>query len=739
MKITVVPHSGFCFGVSRAVGTVEKLIEEGRRIYTFGKLIHNPDILNELEGKGVKTASDGDVDTLGRADAPTCVVFRAHGVTADIEKRLKEYAEKNENLTVVDCTCPYVKKIRDIVASPVYVGYIKLIFGEKDHPEVRGIASCASGTKHVFGSCEELNELKDVIKSELDASKGIITVAQTTQNQKEYIKIKKIIENLFANSIFFDTICKTSERQSETERIAKESDAMIIIGGRDSSNTRRLYEIAKKYCDDTRFIESAGDLFSPDGKFIFEHIPEKVGIAAGASTPGNKIQEVINSMEEIKSTENFAQMLDESFKTLNTGDVVRGIVTLVTPAEVQVDIGAKVTGIMTLENVTNDPTAKLQDLFKVGDEIEAVAFRVSDVDGVAQLSKKKVDAENDWKAVESAFENKETLEGKVTEVTEKGATVIYRNCRIFVPMSQLPHRRIEDNMALANTVQKFVIIDIRDGRDGRKGRKNAIGSIRAITDMERREKINKFWDEIEEGKHYTGKVRTITSYGAFVDLGGVDGMVHTSELSWRRISSPKEVVSVGDTIEVFVKSFDREKNRISLGYKTEESNPWTIFKAKYKVGDVANVKIRSTLPFGAFAELVPGVDGLIHISQLADAKVARASDVVTVGEYYDAKITEIDDEKQKVSLSIRALIEKPEKVPAADEPAETMIYSTDAPEADEKAEEAAPAEAPAETPAEEPAPEKKPVKRTRKKAAPAEEAAPAETPAEEKKEETPAE
>ncbi|MBO4217410.1 MAG: 4-hydroxy-3-methylbut-2-enyl diphosphate reductase, partial [Clostridia bacterium] len=688
MQITVVPHSGFCFGVSRAVGTVEKLIGEGKKIYTFGKLIHNPDILDGLEKSGVRIAGDADVDALGTSETPVCVVFRAHGVTADIEEKLNGYAEKNENLTVVDCTCPYVKKIRGIVASPEYDGYIKLIFGEKDHPEVRGIASCASGIKHVFGSCGELEELSEVIKSELSSSKGIITVAQTTQNQKEYIKIKKIIENLFPNSIFFDTICKTSERQSETERIAKESDAMIIIGGRDSSNTKRLFEIARQYCEDTRFIESAGDLFSPDGKFIFEHIPEKIGIAAGASTPGNKIQEVINSMEEIKSTENFAQMLDESFKTLNTGDVVRGIVTLVTPAEVQVDIGAKVTGIMTLENVTNDPTAKLQDLFKVGDEIEAVAFRVSDVDGVAQLSKKKVDAENDWKAVESAFENKETLEGKVTEVTEKGASVIYRNCRIFVPMSQLPHRRIEDNMALANTVQKFVIIDIRDGRDGRKGRKSAIGSIRAITDMERREKINKFWDEIEEGKHYTGKVRTITSYGAFVDLGGVDGMVHTSELSWRRISSPKEVVSVGDTIEVFVKSFDREKNRISLGYKTEESNPWTIFKSKYSVGDVANVKVRSTLPFGAFAEIVPGVDGLIHISQLADAKVARAADVVTVGEYYDAKITEIDDEKQKVSLSIRALIEKPAEAPAADEPAETMIYSTDAPAA-EKAEEAA--------------------------------------------------
>ncbi len=736
MQITVVPHSGFCFGVSRAVDTVGKLVAEGKKIYTFGKLIHNPDIMRGFENSGVMIAGENDVDALGESAEPVCVVLRAHGVTADIESKLRGYGEKNKNLTVIDCTCPYVRKIRGIVASPEYKDHIKLIFGERDHPEVRGISSCAVGKKYVFGSPEELAAVADEIKADVSSSKGIITVAQTTQNQKEYIKIKKIIENLYAKSIFFDTICKTSERQSETERIAKESDAMIIIGGRDSSNTKRLFEIARQFCPDTRFIESAEDLWTSDGGFIFGHIPDKVGIAAGASTPGYIIQEVINRMEEIKSTENFAQMLDESFKTLNTGDVVRGVVTLVTPAEVQVDIGAKVTGIMTLENVTNDPTAKLQDLFKVGDEVEAVAFRVSDVDGVAQLSKKKVDAENDWKAVENAFNNKETLEGKVVEVTEKGASVQYRNCRVFVPMSQMPHRRIEDNMALANTVQKFVIIDIRDGRDGRRGRKSVIGSIRAITDQEKREKIEKFWEEIEEGKHYTGKVRTITSYGAFVDLGGVDGMVHTSELSWRRISSPKEVVSVGDTIEVFVKSFDREKNRISLGYKTEESNPWTIFKSKYNVGDVVNVKVRSTLPFGAFAEIIPGVDGLIHISQLADTKVARAADVVTVGEYYDAKITEIDDEKQKVSLSIRALIEKPVKeVEEPEAAAETMVYSTDAP-AETVAETAAEtvAEPAAEAPAEAPA-EKKPVKRTRKKA-------PAEKPAEaapEAKEETPAE
>ena len=360
--------------------------------------------------------------------------------------------------------------------------------------------------------------------------------------------------------------------------------------------------------------------------------------------------------EEIKSTEgmeeSFEELLNQSFKTLNTGDTVRGVVTSVSGTEVHVDIGQKVTGIITLENATDDPQAKLEDLFKIGDEVEAVAIRVSDLDGIATLSKKKVDAQNNWEKVVAAKENGEVLEGKVIEAVKGGVIVYALGQKIFIPASQTPVPKDADLSTLVGTKQKFKIIDIKDQR------RRAVGSIRVVAREERKAQLEKFWSEIEVGKHYTGKVKSLTSYGAFVDLGGIDGMVHITELSWLRAVSPKDVVSVGDTLEVYVKDFDREKNRISLGYKTEETNPWKLFTEKYEVGDVAPVTIVSMMPFGAFAQILPGVDGLIHISQIADRKLASPSEVLKKGQVVDAMITDIDRDNHKVSLSIRALLGK---------------------------------------------------------------------------------
>ena len=350
--------------------------------------------------------------------------------------------------------------------------------------------------------------------------------------------------------------------------------------------------------------------------------------------------------------ENFAQLLEESFKTLNTGDTVRGIVTSVTGTEVHVDIGSKVTGILTLDNVTDDPQAKLEDLFKIGDEVEAVAVRVSDLDGIATLSKKKIDAHNNWSKIIEAKEAETVLEGKVIEAVKGGVIIAALSQKIFVPASQTTVAKDGDLSTLVGSVQKFKIIDIKEDR------RRAVGSIRVVAREERKALLENFWANIEVGKHYTGKVKSLTSYGAFVDLGGVDGMVHSSELSWLRISSPKDVVSIGDTLEVFVKDFDREKNRISLGYKTEDTNPWKLFTDKYTVGDVAPVTIVSMMPFGAFAQIIPGVDGLIHISQIANKKLASPAEVLEKGQVVDAKIIDIDTENCKVSLSIRALLEE---------------------------------------------------------------------------------
>lgn len=376
--------------------------------------------------------------------------------------------------------------------------------------------------------------------------------------------------------------------------------------------------------------------------------------------------------------ENFEKMLDETeCSTLNTGDVVTGTVTHVSDAELQLDVGAGVTGYIKADQISNDPSFKLTENFKNGDKVEAFVIRVSDIEGVAELSKKRVDADKNWQNIVVACEEKTVLEGKVAEAV-KGGVVIYCNSnRVFVPASQTGVPKDGDLSTLVGTTVQFKIIEVKPG-------KKAIGSIRVVQREARRAQEAEFWANIEVGKTYTGVVKSMTSYGAFVDLGGVDGMVHLTELSWKHIKNPAEVVSIGDEITVFVKSFDPEKKRISLGYKTEETNPWNIFKSQYAVGDIASVKIVSMMPFGAFAEIVEGVDGLIHISQIAMQRIAKPADILENGQIVDARIIDIDDEKQKVSLSIRSLLE--EAAAAAEAMPEDYAAETEeAPAAEEAA------------------------------------------------------
>ncbi|MBQ8185369.1 MAG: S1 RNA-binding domain-containing protein, partial [Clostridia bacterium] len=417
------------------------------------------------------------------------------------------------------------------------------------------------------------------------------------------------------------------------------------IGGKDSSNTAKLYDICKKICPQTHRIERPSELAELN---LIMSAHTKVGIAAGASTPSGIIQEVYKIMSEMK--ENFEELLESSFKTLNTGDIVTGIVTNVTDAELTLDLGAQVTGFIKAEQITDDPSVKLTEMFHKGDEIEARVGRVSDIEGIAELSKKAVDSAKSWQKIVDACESGEVLCGKVVDVIKGGVTVLVGANRIFVPASHTGVPKDGDLMTLKGTEVNLKVIEIKGNR--------AIGSIRLVLREERRAKEAAFWASIEEGKVYTGAVKSMTSYGAFVDLGGVDGMVHKTELSWTPIASPADVVSVGQEITVFVKSFDAEKKRISLGYKTDDTNPWYLFTGKYAVGDVASVKIVNMMPFGAFAEIVDGVDGLIHISQIALEKIGKPADVLKLGQVVDAKIIAIDEENQKVSLSIRALLEE---------------------------------------------------------------------------------
>ncbi len=646
MEITVAKYAGFCFGVERAVSTVEEMIKnkDEKKIYTVGTLIHNPEITEKFKSRGVVALEEDDIDKILESDENSIAfVIRAHGVKKEIEEKIKS-AKKERNISLVDCTCPFVSKIHKIMDENTTEDTFTFLFGSTSHPEVIGIASHIKGERFIFDTYDELSDFFKSDKAKNIPEKMTILASQTTQNLSEYKKCQEFIKKVCTNTLIFDTICSVTEnRQREVEKISKTSDAVLVIGGKNSSNTKKLYDISKKNNDMTFFVERFCDI----PKNITQM--SKVGIAAGASTPGYMIEEVKKIMSE---QENFAQLLDESFKTLNTGDKVSGVVTSVSNTEVHVDIGSKVTGILTLENVTDDPSAKLENLFKVGDKIEAVAVRVSDIDGIATLSKKKVDAQNNWQKIVEAAENDTVIEGKITEVVKGGVVAYALSNRVFIPASQTMVPRNGNLASIVGTVQKFKIIEVNPEKH------HAVGSIRKPAVEERKANEENFWANIEEGKHYVGKVKSLTNYGAFVDLGGVDGMVHSSELSWTRISNPKDVVSIGDEIEVFVKAFDREKGRVSLGYKTEETNPWNEFTSKYQVGDVADAKIVSIMPFGAFAQILPGVDGLIHISQIANKKLATPAEVLKKGDEVKVKVIDIDTENKKISLSIRALLDE---------------------------------------------------------------------------------
>ncbi|MBR2850192.1 MAG: 4-hydroxy-3-methylbut-2-enyl diphosphate reductase, partial [Clostridia bacterium] len=650
MEITVAKNAGFCFGVKRATDSLEAAIKsksEGERIFTLGTLIHNDTYNAMLKDKGVRVTSIDEVRALSESassDAPVTIFIRAHGIPKQDEALLSSLSEKNPYFRYFDCTCPFVKKIHNIAKQHSSEDNILLVLGGSEHPEVVGILSYFEHEKYVFADSGELEKaIENGLFVKLN-NKTPILVAQTTQKLSEWRKAQKLLKKVYTNPLIFDTICSvTDERQKEAASLSAESDLMIVIGGRESSNTAKLFAVCKENCPHTLRIERADELAVDN--LIKTSAHTRVGIAAGASTPSGVIQEVYNKMSEMN--ENFEAMLAESFKTLNTGDIVTGTVTYVTDAEIQLDVGAQVTGIIKAEQITDDPSVKLTELYKKGDQIEGRVGRVSDIEGIAELSKKAVDSARNWQKIVTANEEGAVVTGKVVEVIKGGVNVLVGATKVFVPASQTGIAKDGDLSVLKGQEVSLKVIEIKGNR--------AIGSIRVVQRELRRANEAAFWENIEEGKVYTGTVKSMTAYGAFVDLGGVDGMVHKTELSWKPIASPAAVVSVGDEITVFVKSFDAEKKRISLGYKTDDTNPWYLFTSKYAVGDVASVKIVSLMPFGAFAQIVDGVDGLIHISQIAQQKIGKPADVLEVGQVVDAKIIAIDEEKQKVSLSIRAL------------------------------------------------------------------------------------
>ncbi len=652
MKITLSKNSGFCPGVKRADIEIRKLLnirKSNEEIYTLGDIIHNQHYTDELASLGVKNTSFEKIEELieNRTDKNIIVVIRTHGIPKEQDQKLRNLEVLNKNFKVLDMTCPSVKRIHKIVEQNTNENTCFLLFCNENHPEAIGIMSYAKGEKHAISTSKDIENIDF-------QGKVPILCSQTTENLEIFAEIKKNLKKLCTNAIFFDTICSVTEnRQNEAIRIAKESDCMIIIGGKESSNTRKLYELCSKNCPSAIWIESAKDLLAD-----FPDRAECVGITAGASTPDGIITEVIKVMENKEM--DFETLLEDTLKTLHTGDTVNGIVCTIGDNEIKLDLGVKVTGVLTKEQITDDPNANLRDMFKVGDEIAVFVIRVDDKAGLATVSKKRVDADNSWIVVKEAFDNEEILEGKVVSANKGGVIVSALNNSIFVPASQTGVAKGADFSALVGTTQKVKIIEFDVNK------KRALGSIKVVLNAEKQAREDAIWATLEVGKHYEGTVKNLAAYGAFVDIGGVDGMVHNTELSWKRIKHPSQVVSVGQKIEVFIKELDAEKRRITLGYKTEEMDVWYQFVKVHEEGEIVSGKIVSLTPFGAFAEVSEGVEGLIHISAISTQRINAPADVLNIGDVVDVKIIKIDDENRKLSLSIRAITEAAEKAAAAE-------------------------------------------------------------------------
>lgn len=649
MCITVAKSAGFCFGVNRAINIVNSLLDKNVKVSTLGPIIHNMEVVNELEIRGCKA-----VENIDEVENGATLVIRSHGVPKYVIDKLVENGVKYE-----DATCPFVKKIHNIVANPDNKDGIVLIAGNSVHPEVEGIIGHCSTECHTFKNSEEIDEIYNIILKK--NNKQVFVVAQTTFDTKEWKKCVKKIKKLCTNAKIFDTICNaTSVRQTEADLLAAQSDFMVVIGDRHSSNTGKLFDICKRQCDNTVLIETADELNANQVS-----VAEKIGVTAGASTPARIIKEVLDTMSEIKSgvtngEESFEALLEESLKNLNTNERVMGTVLSIAPNEVQVDVGRKQTGFIPANELSNDPNAKPEDIVKVGDKIELLIMKTNDQEGTIMLSKRRVDAAKGWEILESKVESQEVLTGKVTEAVKGGVIVIYNDVRVFIPASQATATRDESLEDLVGKEVQFRLIEVSQ----RGRRKRAIGSIRSVLKEQRAAQREEFWKNCEIGKKYTGVVKSLTSYGAFVDLGGVFGMIHISELSWTHIKHPSEVVNVGDTVEVYVKDINEETKKISLGFKNADENPWEILKNQYPEGTVVKATIVGLTSFGAFANIIPGIDGLIHISQIANKRIEKPADVLSVGETVEAKITAIDFDKKRVSLSMRALLPEDEQAPA---------------------------------------------------------------------------
>ena len=648
MEILLAKTAGFCFGVKRAVETVYEQVGKGH-VYTYGPIIHNEEVVKDLEEKGVFVLeNEKDIKALSEGT----VVIRSHGV----ERRIYELIKGND-LELVDATCPFVKKIHNIVDKDSEQGKQIVIIGNPKHPEVMGIVGWCNTEPIVLETIEEADNL------EIPEDRKISLVSQTTFNHKKFNSIVEIFEKKGYNITVYNTICNaTEERQKETASIAQQVDAMIVIGGRNSSNTQKLYDISKKECANTYYIQTLVDL----DLTVFESVG-RVGITAGASTPNHIIKEVHGSMAEDFGTMFEASLAEES--RISVGKVVKGTVIDVKEDEIILNINYKADGVITKSEYSNDLNISLKDKVQVGETIEAKVVKTNDGDGQVLLSVKRVAAEKANEKLEEAFNNEEVLKGVVTQVLDGGLSVTVEEARVFIPASLVSDVYEKDLTKYKGQEVEFKITEFNPRK------RRIIGNRKMLIEKEKKAAKEALFAKINVGDTVEGTVKNVTDFGAFIDLGGADGLLHISEMSWGRVDNPKKMFAVGDNVKAIIKDIQGEK--IALSLKFEDSNPWLTAADKYAIDNVVTGKVARMTDFGAFVELEPGVDALLHVSQIAKEHIEKPSSVLSVGQEIEAKVVDFKLEDKKISLSMKALLPEDEVVEEVAEAVEEVVETAE--------------------------------------------------------------
>lgn len=632
MEIYIAENSGFCFGVKRAIKLLEKTLDENtKNVYSYGDLIHNPQVVEKFNKKGLKVIEDFEKEKRGT------IILRSHGVHPTIKRKIEKIGHK-----YVDCTCPVLLNIYRKIEKKIKEGFEIIIIGDKNHPEIKAMVGYCGENYCVINTKQEAEMIKN--------KKNLYIISQTTNLIEKFFQISDIIKEENKNVIIENTICDaTSKRQNSCMEISKRVDCMIVIGGYNSSNTNKLFDVAKKYCKNVYRIETFLDLpFEKMGKY------NKIGLTAGASTPDWLIEEVVEGMEMLSKDE-FMQQIEGSIKKIYPREVVKGTIIYVTDTEVMVNIGYRSDGIIKLDELSTDVTKRPKDLFSEGQEIDVYVIKLDDGEGNVVLSTKRVESLKDWQKLVEKYNNKELVEAEVIKEVKSGLLANIDGVSAFIPASHITTSFVKDFSPYIGKKLECFIINI----DERK--KKVVISRRAVEEKEAKEKLDLAWSKLNVSDVLTGTVRKLTDFGAFVDLGEVDGLIHVSDIAWNRVKHPSDILTVGDTVEVVILKLNKERNRISLGLKQLTKKPFELFLENNNISDIVKGTVINLVDFGAFIKLKENVEGLVHISQISHDHIEKASDILNVGDEVEVKILNIDKESQKISLSIKALLEKPVK------------------------------------------------------------------------------